>query len=170
MPVIRGNDNPVSINMPGEPLYIRTNSKENSKETVWIDFGGSGRYGRWFEINFGNNYGSVTSYFLTNCDNSQMYPLVTRRQFINLPSNDNKYWMIAKELDRLNVHCNGVKVLEYMFATAEESVCAEIYGVQDTTIVFSTRDTATDFYTIGELAEIGMFNSSTVRYMYRFKQ
>ncbi|XP_063678147.1 SCO-spondin-like [Bolinopsis microptera] len=153
MPVIRGYDNPVSINMPGEPLYIRTNSKENSKERVWIDFGGSGPYGRWFEINFGNNYGSVTNYFLTNCDNSQTYPHVTRRQFINLPSNDNKYWMITKELDRLTVHCNGIEVLEYMFATAEESVCAEIYGVQDTTIVFSTRDTASDSYTIGEPLE-----------------
>ena len=136
--------------MPGQVLYLKTNSAENSKERVWVDFGGSGRYGRWFEINFGNSHGTVTSYFFTNCDKSNRYPRVTDRQFNNLPDDLDKEWTINKLIDRLIVTCNGVKVLEYVFATAENEVCAEIYGVQDRTVYFSTRDTASDYFYVGQ--------------------
>ena len=140
--------------MPQQILYLKTDSTENSQETVVVDFGGSGRYARSFEISFGNQYGGETSYFLANCDNSQRYPHGHLRQFTNLPTDTKKVWMINKEVSRLEVHCNGVEVLVHLFAGAEDAVCSQLYGVDKISeVVFPPRDTATDFYYVGQRSE-----------------
>ena len=140
--------------MPKQILYLKTKSTENSQETAVVDFGGSGRYARYFKIIFGNQFGGETSYFLANCDNTQKYPYGQLRQFANLPSDTNKVWMINKEVDRLEVHCNGMEVLVYLFAGAEETVCSQLYGVDKISeVVFPPRDTATDFYYVGQRSE-----------------
>ena len=80
---------------------------------------------------------------IVNCD-------YNRNEFSNLPTDINKEWMIDKKIDRLIVKCNGIKVLEFMYATARDTDCKEAYGRADTQLYFGTSDSASDFYDVGE--------------------
>ena len=133
-PISRGYLNNINVNMDDEVLFIKTNSAESSGELIQVNFNTYSRWARWMDIRFG----TTIQWSIINCDNN-------RNKFSNLPSDINKEWMIAKKIDRLVVKCNGIKVLEFMYATARKSDCKHAYGRADLKLHFGTSDSASDF-------------------------
>ena len=67
----------------------------------------------------------------------------------------NKTWKISKIPGRLQVFCNGEKVLEYVFSDAAKEGCAKQWSLEAMRIKFSeTEDTASLTYAIAPKQEI----------------
>ena len=60
-------------------------------------------------------------------------------------------WTYTKTETALTITCNGVEVLNYLFADSSESTCVPKWGgdvVEE--IMFNNEDTASDFYKAGK--------------------
>ena len=68
------------------------------------------------------------------------------------PVEIDKIWMITKTETALIITCNGVEVLNYLFADSLDTNCGPTWGKDVEQILFSSpQDTASDFYRPGIL-------------------
>ena len=80
------------------------------------------------------------------------------------PSEVNKIWKISKRSGRLEVFCNGQKMLDYKFDEGVQSGCATQWGLDAARIKFpgsykvgSEVDTASDMYAVVQKRLISKF-------------
>ena len=89
-------------------------------------------------------------YFIADCTGDG----IGRNGWINLPAETpteaEKIWTITKTQTALNITCNDVEVVNYVFADSSESSCVRMWGGDIIEkIKFTVYDTASDFYKSG---------------------
>ena len=101
-----------------------------------------------FWIVFGENY---HTYHVGKCTEAAN----TKRFTETAPSEINKTWKISERSGRLEVFCNGQKMLDYRFNEGAKSGCAFQWGLDAARIKFpgaseagSKVDTASDMYAV----------------------
>ena len=79
-------------------------------------------------------------YFISFCNSKPEYLPV--KPLIEV----NKIWTITKTEIALIITCNGVEVLNYLFADSSDSKCVPAWGGDVEEIYFRLDDRASDFY------------------------
>ena len=126
--------------LEGTPLQIKTDSALDSDEEIGVvmyDKDGS------FISSFGVKFFSKTStvrYYVSYCT-SNMPDLP-----VQPPVEEDKIWTITKTETALIITCNGVEVLNYLFADSSDSKCVPAWGGDVEEIYFRLDDRASDFY------------------------
>ena len=91
--------------------------------------------------------GKHNSYHVGKCSESGSLTSFT----VPPPSEVNKIWKISKRSGRLEVFCNGQKMLDYKFDEGAQAGCATQWGQEAARIKFPTgeeADTASDMYAL----------------------
>eukprot|EP00116_Pleurobrachia_bachei_P005712 sb/3465974/ len=119
------------------PLQIKTDSTLDSKEKIYVRMFGKdniamGSLFVWFS--------SQIQYKIGHC----------RTDYTDLPVEPSmevdKIWTITKTKAALIISCNGVEVLNYLFADSSESDCVTRWGGDVEEIMITGLDKASDFY------------------------
>eukprot|EP00116_Pleurobrachia_bachei_P007295 sb/3467557/ len=122
------------------PLQIKTDSTTGSDENIYLTLTG----------NNGNPISDIVVKFNSPAFVYQIY-YCTGSQLTDLPPVEvDKTWTLSKTETAWIITCNGVEVLNYLFADSSESNCAAKWGgdvVEE--IMFTRHDTASDFYRAG---------------------
>ena len=97
------------------------------------------------EIYFDIEFSKTILYWVGKCTSNSYQPFTTT------PSEQEKIWTITKTSTNLIVHCNGVEVLDFEFASSSRSECVEKWSTDVSKVAFwddggDERDTASDEY------------------------
>ena len=96
-------------------------------------------YNRGFAVSFGN----LLKYKIYLCTTSWQY-------FTTTPSlTQDDIWSISKTETGLTIELNGDEVLHYIFSSASNSSCVDMYSVEVTRILFGPYDSASVQYREG---------------------
>ena len=125
-------------NLEGTPLQIKTDSALGSGEEIRVlQYGKDGRWIGWMGLRFS----SQIQYRIYYCNSF--------RDLTWQPSAEvEKIWTITKTETALTITCNGVEVLNYLFAESLENSCVTTWGddVVENIEFDNNEDTASDFY------------------------
>ena len=128
-------DSRLEFDLGTYPLQIETESLLGSGEKIVLRFWGEGNTIGDITIEFGVE----VTYSISSCTSTQM-------KFNSLPEDDNKVWTIRKTENSLTIECNDALVLEYLFASSENSQCNSNWSQDIDTIMFQSLDTASVRY------------------------
>ena len=123
------------------PLQIKTDSALGSNEwlMVWI-YDNESSYIGFVEVFFS----STVQYWILHCTTKTELPVQSSIKVDNS-------WTITKTETAIIISCNGVEVLNYLFADSSESYCVTKWGGDVVEkIQFSSHGTASDFYKVGK--------------------
>eukprot|EP00116_Pleurobrachia_bachei_P008162 sb/3468424/ len=123
--------------LEGTPLQIKTNSTLGSNEFIRV-----GLYDTNSTLigTVNVRFTSPMEYFIGRCFYYTDLP-------VQPPVEVEKIWTITKTNTTLNITCNNVEVVNYLFADSSDARCVPLYGgdvVEE--IRFNNADTASDFY------------------------
>ena len=123
--------------LEGTPLQIKTDSALGSGERIWMP-----TYGDNFVSGISITFSAQVEYSIYNCESDSFMPPVVV----------DKIWTITKTETALIITCNGVEVVNDLFADSSNSDCDPTWGKDVEQILFSSpQDTASDFYRPGIL-------------------
>ena len=130
----------IPFDLESTPLQIKTDSLNGSEDEVRIALHDNDE-SEPFIARIHLYFESAIRYRVSKC---QSYP----NRFPTEPPDDvEKIWTFTKTSTVLNISCNGVEVLNYVFS---ESVlggkCANFWSRDVETILFDDADNATDSY------------------------
>ena len=137
----------IPLDLENTPLEIKTDSTLGSEDKVWV----------YFYTTQGEPKGGLYIYFSST---PQYYLYACSTSYTNFPGNlrsaVNKIWRITLDKTagiRLQIHCNGVEVLNILMS---DSTCSDSYWRYSWSrdlenIYFDSRyDTASDYYRAGQ--------------------
>ena len=126
-------------------LQIKTDSKLGSNKLSSVQI--YGKYGSWSYIgNVAVKFTSPMQYSIYYCTGYNSYIDLP----VQPPAGVEKIWTFNKTETAIIITCNGVVVLNYLFAASSDSSCVTRWGgdvVEQ--IKFTVSDTASDFYKAG---------------------
>ena len=135
----------IPLDLENTPLEIKTDSKLGSGDDVYVSFHTTrGERAGGLEISFYS-----TRYWLDYCNSWTNFPS-------NLPSEVEKIWRITLDKTagiRLQIHCNGVEVLNVLMS---DNTCSysdwRYYWSKDVENIYfhPSHDTASDYYRTGQ--------------------
>eukprot|EP00116_Pleurobrachia_bachei_P003169 sb/3463431/ len=123
------------------PLQIKTDSTTGSNEIIYVTLTGSN----------GNPISDIVVKFNSPAFVYQIY-YCTGSQLTDLPVQPpvkvDKTWTFIKKETAFIVKCNGVEVLNYLFADSSDNNCVAVWGgdIVEGITFHHTGDTASDFY------------------------
>ena len=126
------------------PLQIKTDSTLSSKDKIVVllyDF--KDKVGS-FEVNFGKPNAPNFTFLLTPCTD-------WANLLVEPPAEVDKTWTFTKTDTAFIITCNGVEVLNYLFADSSDSDCVPTLGgnVVESINIYKF-DKASDFYKTGK--------------------
>ena len=124
--------------LEGKPLQIKTDSTLGSSEVIAVDMYKESSLISTFTLQFV----STVKYYIGYCQSQIDLPEQP-------PDEVDKIWTIAKTDTALIITCNGVEVLNYLFADSSGSACAPKWG-GDVVEQIITNGAAADFYRAGK--------------------
>eukprot|EP00116_Pleurobrachia_bachei_P001031 sb/3461293/ len=125
--------------LEGTPLQIKTDSTLGSVEQIYVRM--YGKEGSVIGV-VAVYFSSIVLYYIGYCTSS--WPVLSVQ-----PSTEiEKIWKITKTETAIIISCNGVEVLNYLFANSGESQCVPKWGgdVVEEIEFSSNYDTASDFF------------------------
>ena len=130
------------------PLQIKTDSAIGSTDKIIVAKRDEGGGFSSISIQF---YSKVV-YEITSCSGG--FKLLPIQPF---PGPSERVWTVAKTPDTIIITCNGVELLRYRVGGSTDERCEGKWGkgVVMGDIQFSTADTASDFYQIGNDQDAG---------------
>ena len=142
----------ITWDLEGTPLQIKTDSVVGSDEEIHV---------RMFAKN-GIIIGRVGVKFSSTMKGAINFCTVDYPDLpVQPPKQAEKVWTISKTESAIIITCNGVEVLNYLFADSSISDCVPRWGGDVVErIVFRSYDTASEFYRAGNayLADLNTMN------------
>ena len=132
----------ISWDLEATPLKIKTDSTMGSNDQIWVVM-----YDK-----DGSYISAVVLVFSSPDNRYQIIPcssLTLTDLPVQPPKEVGKVWAITKTENALLISCNGVEVLNYLFADSSDSKCVTSWG-GDVVDQIKFVGTASDFYRAGK--------------------
>ena len=130
---------PIPWDLEATPIQIKTDSTAGSNEEILVAMfdKDSNQIGRT-----GVRFSSSKKY-----EYSIQYCTGGRKKLPVLPPTEvDKIWTITKTETGITITCNGVEVVNYLFADSSNSNCVPNWGGDVVEQISFSEDTASDFY------------------------
>ena len=122
------------------PLQIKTDSVLGSDEEIYLV--AYDKYSSWIS-SVAVLFSSPMQYGISYCTIKTYLP-------VQPPVEVDKIWTFTKTEAALIITCNGVEVVNYLFADSPDSRCVTRWGRDVEEIKFYSADDASDFYRAGK--------------------
>ena len=144
------------VNLPWDlettPLQIKTDSTAGSGERIIVAV--FNKDNNWLS-NVGVTFSSSMQYWINVCGAVKHLP-------VKPPVEVDKIWTVIKTDTAIIITCNGVEVLNYLFADSSNSDCITKLGNDVVEkIAFHSDDTASEFYKAGKGLDLNHTTSGT---------
>ena len=129
----------IPFDLEGFPLLIKTDSTFGSDDEIFVELHDKEDENSFFYLKLRWSLSDI-QFALENCIN-------TWTDLPTQPPNDvDKTWMFTKTSTALNISCNGVELLNYVFSDSGNSDCVSYWSRDVGYIRFPEQDKASDQY------------------------
>ena len=137
-------DKSIPLDLEKRQLFVRSNATKGSSRTMWI--GAPINNAINIPVGIKIMFGDTVQYVIAHCTFPEDFPIQP-----DLNGGD-VIWKFSKSETSLSIWGNGVKLLEYNFASSNESQCQSIWqgDVVESIVFSSAEDNASAIYTAPE--------------------